>query len=107
MQKKQKQLNTLGKKMEKVRTMRGNLSFILKKNFNSRIEKDALKFKKLVQILRNNKSITHVVEKSGYTKPGALQIIRELRKAAEEGYSLNQYLEKGRPFHYGKKVVAE
>ena len=87
--------------------MRGNLSFILRKNFNSKLEQDVQKFKKLVAILRNNKSITHVVEKSGYTKSGVLHIIRELRKAAEEGYSLNQYLEKGRPFRYGKKVVAE
>lgn len=45
-------------------------------------------------------------KETGMSKSGCCFMLKELKLAANEGWTVEQYFAKGRPFRYGKKVLA-
>lgn len=43
---------------------------------------------------------------TGMSKSGCLFFLKELKQAAAKKWTIEQYFAKGRPFRYGKKVLA-
>lgn len=43
---------------------------------------------------------------TGMSGSGCLFFLKELRQAQARGWTIEQYFAKGRPFRYGKKVLA-
>ena len=43
---------------------------------------------------------------TGMSRSGCQFFLKELQKANDKGWTIEQYFAKGRPFRYGKKVLA-
>lgn len=63
--------------------------------------------KQVIEMLRQRKALAEIAKKMERSTSGTKAFIVELRKAAEKGYTLEQYFRLNRPFAtYKKKVPA-
>ena len=62
--------------------------------------------RKIVGLLHDGKGIDEIAKEVDGARSSIRCIFNELKKAAEEKMTLEQYVKAGRPFRYGRKVVA-
>lgn len=65
------------------------------------------KIKKFVRISRTCRNPQTIAKLVGLSSFSITNMRHELKKAAKAGYSLKEYLAKGRPFKSGNRVLAK
>ncbi len=68
---------------------------------------DTKNLKRLVVLLRNGKHPKYISKNMGVAHSGVMNMIQELKRAANKGYSLEAYFIAKRPCKYGKVVLAK